>query len=137
VVVASAGPYASLHLAPDRQPSQHPTARVFQAGCPSCRPTNSVKALKATTTPGNLLEFEIAPRNTEISWNLVDVPGNVIFARQAIFSTLYAGKSLGKQDHYDLRGYCMACHVKIFRNFLKMYPEYLLEISWKLVRLEF
>jgi len=71
------------------------------------------------------------------SWNLVDVPGNVIFARQAIFSTLYAGKSLGKQDHYDLRGYCMACHVKIFWNFFKMYPEYLLEISWKLVRLEF
>jgi len=27
---------------------QHPTAPVFlQAGCPSCRPTNSVKALKA------------------------------------------------------------------------------------------
>jgi len=34
VAVASAGPYASLHLAPDRQPHQHPT-------------THSVKALKA------------------------------------------------------------------------------------------
>jgi len=48
--MASAGPHASLHLAPDRQPCQHPTT---QAGCPSCRPTNSVKALKAkccTTT---------------------------------------------------------------------------------------
>jgi len=30
---------------------------------------------------------------------------NVVFARQAIFSTLYIGKSLGNQDHYDLRGY--------------------------------
>jgi len=28
-----------------RQPHQHPTAQFFlQAGCPSCRPTNSVKA---------------------------------------------------------------------------------------------
>ena len=42
----------------------------------------------------------------EIFWNLVDAPGNVIisneiFARRAIFSTLYIGKSSGKQDHYD------------------------------------
>jgi len=47
VAVASAGPYASLRLAPDRQPRQHPTTRFLQAGCPSCHPTNSVKALKA------------------------------------------------------------------------------------------
>jgi len=46
VAVASAGPYANLHLAPDRQPHQHPTTLFLQAGCPSCRPTNSVKALK-------------------------------------------------------------------------------------------
>jgi len=51
VAVASAGPYASVHLAPDRQPRQHPTTQFFlQAGCPSCRPTNSVKALKAQTS---------------------------------------------------------------------------------------
>jgi len=47
VAVASAGPYASLHLAPDRQPHQHFTTQFLQAGCPSCRPTNSVKALEA------------------------------------------------------------------------------------------
>jgi len=29
---------------------------------------------------------------------------SVIFACQTIFSALYTGKSLGKQDHYDLRG---------------------------------
>jgi len=46
VAVASAGPHASLHLAPDRKPCQHPTTQFLQAGCPSCRPTNSVKALK-------------------------------------------------------------------------------------------
>jgi len=33
-----------------RQPCQHPTTQFLQAGCPSCRPTNSVKALKAKTT---------------------------------------------------------------------------------------
>jgi len=32
-----------------RQPRQHPTAQFLQAGCPSWRPTNSVKALKETT----------------------------------------------------------------------------------------
>ena len=48
MAVASAGPYASLHLAADRYPRQHPTTQFFsQAGCPSCHPTNSVKALKA------------------------------------------------------------------------------------------
>jgi len=50
VAVASAGPYASLHLAPDRQPHQHPTTLFLQAGCPSCHPTNSVKALKAISS---------------------------------------------------------------------------------------
>ena len=46
VAVASAGPYASRHLAPDRRPRQHPTTQFLQAGCASCHPTNSVKALK-------------------------------------------------------------------------------------------
>jgi len=46
VALSSTGPHASLHLAPDRQPHQHPTTLFLQAGCPSCRPTNSVKALK-------------------------------------------------------------------------------------------
>jgi len=30
-----------------RQPRQHPTTQFLKARCPSCRPTNSVKALKA------------------------------------------------------------------------------------------
>jgi len=46
VAVASAGLYASLHLAPDNHASTPPLS-YLQAGCPSCRPTNSVKALKA------------------------------------------------------------------------------------------
>jgi len=44
VAVASAGPYASLHL--DNHASTPPVS-FLQAGCPSCHPTNSVKALKA------------------------------------------------------------------------------------------
>jgi len=53
VAVASAGQYASLQLAPDRQPQQHRTTQFLQAGCPSCRPTNSVKSLKAISTEGS------------------------------------------------------------------------------------
>jgi len=45
VAVAWPEPYASLHLPPD----QYPTTQFLQAGCPSCRPTNSIKALKANS----------------------------------------------------------------------------------------
>jgi len=44
--VASAGPYASLHHA------STPPLSFSQAGCPSCRQTNSVKAPKATAIRG-------------------------------------------------------------------------------------
>jgi len=48
VAVASAGPSANqMHLTPDREPRQYLTTQFLQAGCPSCHPTNSVKALKA------------------------------------------------------------------------------------------
>jgi len=48
VALASAGPYANhLHLAPDRLPRPYLTTQFFQAGCPSCHPTNSVETLKA------------------------------------------------------------------------------------------
>ena len=39
---------ASLHLIPDNH-ANIPPLSFLQAGCPSCRPTNSVKALKAFT----------------------------------------------------------------------------------------
>jgi len=38
VAVASAGPYASLHLAPDRQPRQHPTGQFFTGRMPFLPP---------------------------------------------------------------------------------------------------
>jgi len=34
VAVPSAGPYASLHLAPNRQPCQHPTTQFFTGQVP-------------------------------------------------------------------------------------------------------
>jgi len=46
VVVASAELYASLHLIPDNH-ANIPPLSFLQARCPSCRQTNSVKALKA------------------------------------------------------------------------------------------
>jgi len=46
VAVASAGLYASLHLIPDNHDNIPPLS-FLQAGCSSCRPTNSIKALKA------------------------------------------------------------------------------------------
>ena len=59
---------------------------------------------------------------------------SVIFAGQAIFRTVYVGKSKGKQDHYYFAGCCrpMACHVNIFWDFVKIYPGYLPEIAGKI-----
>jgi len=36
-----------LHLAPDLAPCQYLTTQFLRAGCPSCRPTNGIKVLKA------------------------------------------------------------------------------------------
>ena len=47
VAVASAGPYASLHSLQTDNHASTPPLGFLQAGCPSCLPTNSVKALKA------------------------------------------------------------------------------------------
>ena len=66
------------------------------------------------------------------------VISNVIFACQAIFSALYTGKSSGKQDYYNLRGYCMACQLsrKNLLEFKKMYSGQSSGNCWKLVRLD-
>jgi len=63
--VASDGPRANnLHLAQDRQPRQHLITQFLQAGCSSsCRPTNSVKALKAHAHH-NTAMFPLAYRDT-------------------------------------------------------------------------
>jgi len=57
VAVASAGQYASLHLIPDNHTNipMIPSLSFLQAGCPSCHPTNSIKALKAQALRFKLL----------------------------------------------------------------------------------
>jgi len=52
--VASARPYANLHLAPDKYHASTPPLSILQARCPSCHPTNSVKALKTINTTENI-----------------------------------------------------------------------------------
>ena len=42
-------------LRPRQIPCQHPTTQFLQARCPSCHPTNSVKALKANRWPIKLI----------------------------------------------------------------------------------
>jgi len=54
VAVASAGPYASLHLAPDRQPRQHPTTQLFTGQMPFLPPNQQHKSNEGTN-----LELEL------------------------------------------------------------------------------
>ena len=70
--MASAGPYASLHLAADRQPHQRPPLCFLQAGCPSCRPTNSVKALKARLILTNKTVQENTDKQTQYKSEKLD-----------------------------------------------------------------
>jgi len=44
VAVASAGLYASLHLAPDRKPCQHPTTQIFTGRIPFLPPNSQSTA---------------------------------------------------------------------------------------------
>ena len=52
VAVASAGPYASLHLAPDRKPCQHPITQFFTGRMPFLPPNQqrqSTEGLRNST----------------------------------------------------------------------------------------
>jgi len=42
VAVASAGPYANLHLDPDTQPRRHPTTQYFTGWMPFLPPNHSL-----------------------------------------------------------------------------------------------
>jgi len=50
VAVASAGPYASLHLAPDRQPHQHPTTLFFTGRMPFLPPNQQRQSTEGMQT---------------------------------------------------------------------------------------
>ena len=48
VAVASSGPYASLHLAQDREPCQHPTAQFFTGWMPFLLPNQQRQSTEGT-----------------------------------------------------------------------------------------
>jgi len=57
--MASAGPYASLHLAPDRQPRQHPTTLFFTGQMPFLPPNQQRQSTKASHTQAKLYRPQI------------------------------------------------------------------------------
>jgi len=74
VAVASAGWYASLHIAPDRQPCQHRTTQYLQAGCCSRRPNNSVD-----NGHGNVVDNTV-----ECWWELQRLLANLVAASKGM-----------------------------------------------------
>jgi len=56
VAVASAGPCASLHLAPDRQPHQHPTTQFFTGRMPFLPPNQQRQSTEGLSTTHSLEE---------------------------------------------------------------------------------
>jgi len=56
--VASAGPYASLHLSPDRQPRQHPTTRFFTGRMPFLPPNQQRQSTEGTINKQTIREKE-------------------------------------------------------------------------------
>jgi len=62
--MASAGPHASLHL-PQTENRKIDNHSVFLQGrCPSCRPTNSIKALKALNSTPTIYHYTITVHRT-------------------------------------------------------------------------
>jgi len=53
VAVALAGTYASLHLAPDRQPRQHPPLGFFTGWMPFLLPNQQHQRTEGNSTEGN------------------------------------------------------------------------------------
>jgi len=54
VAVASAGPYASLHLTPDRYPRQHPTTQFFTGQMPFLLPNQQRQSTEGKITEDRL-----------------------------------------------------------------------------------
>ena len=53
MAVVSIGPYASLHLAPDRQSRQHPTTQFFRGRMPFLLPSQQSQSTKGASTEGD------------------------------------------------------------------------------------
>jgi len=55
--MASAGPYASLHLAPDREPRKHPTTQFFTGQMPFLPPNQQRQSTEGKITERSVLEL--------------------------------------------------------------------------------
>jgi len=55
VAVASSGLYASLHLAPDRKPHQHPTTQIFTGQMPFLSLNQQSESTEGTSSEGTAL----------------------------------------------------------------------------------
>ena len=72
VAVASAGPYASLHLAPDRWPCQNPTTQFFTGRMPFLSPNQQRQSTEVKA--GYILRLYICPKMViRRSTNRIDV----------------------------------------------------------------
>jgi len=69
VAVASAGPYASLHLAPDKKPHQHPTTLFFTGRMPFLPPNQQ---RQSTEDEGKTQQCSIITRSRLRDWE--DIP---------------------------------------------------------------
>jgi len=65
VAVVSAGPHASLHLAPGRQPRQHPTTQFFTGWMPFL-PPNQQRQSTEGTIQYNKYEISKAPLHNQL-----------------------------------------------------------------------
>jgi len=95
VAVASAGPYASLHLTP--------LESFLQAGCPSCRLTNSVKALKVSTIETKMNIFSLTSSKLLTEFNVTECD---MLAFSAL--TLLVGRQEGHPACKKLSGEVLA-----------------------------
>ena len=88
---------ASLHLA--RQTDNHASTSplsFLQAGCPSCRPTNSVKALKAHAMP---FMHNIQKDANHAIWHIQLEKTKIIAHSTAIVPYLYHLSCICSTDH--------------------------------------
>ena len=67
MAVVSAGPYASLHLAPDRQPRQHPTTQFFTGRMPFLPPNQQRQSTEGHLVIGALQITDVI-RYMTVSW---------------------------------------------------------------------
>jgi len=76
VAVEPTGPYASLHLAPDRQPRQHPTIQFFTGRMPflqpnqQCQSTEGISFFFCSFFTLNTFSLLTWPKPWKVDWRL-------------------------------------------------------------------